>query len=177
MSIQQIGTLLEFCLKTYFPFQGKYYEQVHGAAMGCPISPLIAHLFIEEVKVKALSFAPHPLLLTKAYRLHFGIQEAEHSQQLLQHINIQDPHIQFTVEEPDQEGSLPFLDTLVSPGPNNTLTTSVYRKFIYTDKYLHWDSNHFIMTKHSVFNTLVHRVKVVSTNQQSLQRELEHYKL
>ena len=35
MSIPQIVTLLEFCLKnTYFLFQGKYYEQVHGAAMG-----------------------------------------------------------------------------------------------------------------------------------------------
>ena len=35
MSIQQIVTLLEFCLKnTYFPLQGKYYEQTHGASMG-----------------------------------------------------------------------------------------------------------------------------------------------
>ena len=49
MSIQQIVTLLEFCLKnTYFLFWGKYYEQVHGAAMGFPISPLIANLFMEE---------------------------------------------------------------------------------------------------------------------------------
>ena len=45
MSIQQIMKLLEFCLKnTYFLFQGKYYEQVHGAAMGSPISPIIANL-------------------------------------------------------------------------------------------------------------------------------------
>ena len=62
MSIPQIVTLLEFCLKnTYFLFQGKYYEQVHGAAMGSPISPLIANLFMEEFEVKALSTAPHPL--------------------------------------------------------------------------------------------------------------------
>ena len=49
MSIPQIVTLLELCLKnTYFLFQGKYYEQVHGAAMGSPISPLIANLLTEE---------------------------------------------------------------------------------------------------------------------------------
>ena len=49
MSISQIVTLLEFCLKnTYFLFQGKYYEQVHGAAMGSTISPLIANLFMES---------------------------------------------------------------------------------------------------------------------------------
>ena len=62
MSIQQIIKLLEFCLKnTYFPFQGKYFEQVHGAPMGSPISSLTASLFMEEFEVKALCTAPHPL--------------------------------------------------------------------------------------------------------------------
>ena len=52
MSISQIIKLLEFCLKhTYLLFQGKYYEQIHGAAMGSPISPLIANLFMEEFEV------------------------------------------------------------------------------------------------------------------------------
>ena len=49
MSISQIISLLEFCLThTYFLFQGKYYEQVQGAAMEFPISPLIANIFMEE---------------------------------------------------------------------------------------------------------------------------------
>ena len=68
----------------------------------------------------------------------FVIQKAECSQQLLHHINTQDPHKQFTVEEPDQDGSLPFLDTQVSPGPNNTLITTVYRKPTYTVFSTHW---------------------------------------
>ena len=47
MSIIQIITLLEFCLKdTYLLFQGMYFEQVHGASMGSPIIPLIANLFM-----------------------------------------------------------------------------------------------------------------------------------
>ena len=40
--------------------QGKDYEQVHGAAMGSPLAPLIANLFMEEFEVKALSSSPHP---------------------------------------------------------------------------------------------------------------------
>ena len=41
MTVQQIIYLLEFCLKnTYFVFQGKYYEQLEGATMGSPISPI-----------------------------------------------------------------------------------------------------------------------------------------
>ena len=66
MSIPQITSLLEFCLtNTYFLFQGKYYEQVQGAAMGSPISPLIANIFMEEFEVKALSSIPHPFPLAK----------------------------------------------------------------------------------------------------------------
>ena len=60
MSTPQIVSHLEFCLKnTYFLFTGDYYEQVLGAAMGCPISPLIVNLFMEELKVKAISSFQH----------------------------------------------------------------------------------------------------------------------
>ena len=62
MSIPQITSLPEFCLtNTFFLFQGKYYEQVQGAAIGSPISPLIANIFMEEFEVKALSSIPMPL--------------------------------------------------------------------------------------------------------------------
>ena len=62
MSIPQITSLLEFCLShTYFLFQGKYYEQVQGAAMGSPISTLIANIFMEEFELQPLSSFPHPL--------------------------------------------------------------------------------------------------------------------
>ena len=62
MFIPQITSLLEFCLtNTYFLFQGKYYEQAQGAAMGSPISPLIANIFMGEFEVKALSSISYPL--------------------------------------------------------------------------------------------------------------------
>ena len=160
MSIPQITSLLEFCLtQTYFLFQGKYNQQTQGAAMGSPISPIIANIFMEEFEVKALqSFPNPPSMWLRFVDDTFVINKAEHSQDLLQHINNQDPHIQFTVE-PSQQGSLPFLDTLVTIQPDNTLSTSVYRKPTHTDQYLHWDSNHHITAKHSVYNTLAHRAK------------------
>ena len=81
MSIQQIIKLLEFCLKnTYFLLQGKYYEQVLGAAMGSPISPLIVNLFMEEFEVKALSTAPTLHLWLRFVDDTFVVQKAEHSQ-------------------------------------------------------------------------------------------------
>ena len=69
MSIPQITYLLEFCLtNTYFLFQGKYYEQVQGAAVGSPISPLIANIFMEEFEVKKPLVPPHPLPMAKVCR-------------------------------------------------------------------------------------------------------------
>ena len=152
MSIQQITTLPDFCLtNTYFLFQGKYYEQVQGAAMGSPISPLIANLFMEEFEVKALSCFPHsPSLWLRFVDEHLcHYQGRTHGQPLLHHINNQDQHIQFTVEEPTKQGTLPFLDTLVTIEPYNTFSTTVYRKPTYTDQYLHWDSNHHIIAGQS----------------------------
>ena len=50
--------LLKFCLKnTHFSFQDPFYEQVEGAAMGSPISPIVAKLYMEYFEQKALSFS------------------------------------------------------------------------------------------------------------------------
>ena len=144
--------------------------------MGSPISPLIANLFMEEFEVEALSTCPHPPSLWLRFVDDiFVIIKAEHSQTLLQHMNNQDPHIQFTVE-PTQQGLLHFLDTMVTIQPDNTFSTTVYRKPTHTDQYLHWDSNHHITAKESVYNMLAHRAKVVSSTQDSLDKELHHIK-
>ena len=61
MEVGDIILLLEFCLKnTYFTLQGQFYEQVEGAAMGSPVSPIVANLYMTYLEQKALSTAPHP---------------------------------------------------------------------------------------------------------------------
>ena len=60
MEVGDLILLLEFCLKnTYFSFQGQFYEQVEGAAMGFPVSPIVANLYMEYLEQKALSTASH----------------------------------------------------------------------------------------------------------------------
>ena len=61
MSIYHVSTLLEFCLKNmYFLFQGKYYKQVHGAAVESLICLNVANLCMEEFETKAINTAANP---------------------------------------------------------------------------------------------------------------------
>ena len=51
--------LLGFILTTtYFQFDGQVYRQKFGAAMGSPVSPIIANLFMEDLEQTVLSTAP-----------------------------------------------------------------------------------------------------------------------
>ena len=63
MSVSHITNLLEYCLRsTYFVFQGEYYEQLDGAAMGSPLSPIIANMYMESLRPKPSAQHPtHPL--------------------------------------------------------------------------------------------------------------------
>ena len=54
MSIQHIINLLEFSLNsTSFVFQGQYYQQMEGAAMGSPLSPIVANIFMEQFQKRS----------------------------------------------------------------------------------------------------------------------------
>ena len=66
---------------------------------------------------------------------------------------------------------MPFLDILVTPKEDGSLSTSVFRKPTHTDLYLQWDSQHTISSKYSVAGTLYHRAKTVCSDQQLQKKE------
>ena len=60
MCPEHICKLLSFCLdNTYFVYNGNFYGQKRGAALGSPVSPMVANLYMEYFE-KALSTAPFP---------------------------------------------------------------------------------------------------------------------
>ena len=57
--IPDLCTLVELCLKsTYFQFGEAFYEQVEGAVMGSPLSPVLANIFMEDFETRALETSP-----------------------------------------------------------------------------------------------------------------------
>ena len=104
----------------------------------------------------------------------FVIQREVNKQGFHQHINSVDPALKFTVEDNKEDGSIPFLDTIVKPEAECTLSITVYRKPTHTDQYLQWDSHHYLSAKFSVIHTLCHRAFTVCSNPELLQQEKDH---
>ena len=88
---EQFGNVLELTLDTtYFQYQGKIYQQTYGAAMGSPLSPVIANIFMEEFVLKVLETAAYPPKFWSRYVDDMGvITKKIHVQVLFDHINQQ----------------------------------------------------------------------------------------
>ena len=91
----------------------------------------------------------------------FVIQQGEQKSTFLEYISKVDPTIKFAVEGNKENGAMPFLDTLVKPEADNTLSLTVYRKPIHAYHYLQWDRHHNLVAKHSVISILAHRARTV----------------
>ena len=97
--------------------------------MGSPCSPVVANIYMEYFEELALGpKLPIPIKEWKRYVDDvFSIVPMGKQEELLKYLNSIDPHIKFTVEQPNIEGAIPFLNTL--PKPNgNEISVSVYRK-------------------------------------------------
>ena len=105
----------------------------------------------------------------------FVIHKEVSKQDFLKHINSVDPAIRFTVENNKEGGSIPFLDTIVKPEADGSLSITVYRKPTHTDQYLQWDSHHHLSAKFSVINTLSHKAKTMCRNPVLVQQEMDHF--
>ena len=142
--MQQLVQLTELCLRsTYFKFQSKFYEQTDGAAMGSPLSPIIANLFMEHLQEEAIQSAPsQPTVWTHYVDDTFVIWQHgdEEVARFQRHLNRQSPSIQFTMER-EKEGRIAFLDVLVSKD-GDRLSTTVYRKPTHSDRYIPFHSHH-----------------------------------
>ena len=96
--------LLELSTKgTVFLFDGKYYRQKDGVAMGSPLGPVLANAFLWHHEMKWLEDCPlsfMPIFYARYVDDIFVLlRSAEHVTILAQYFSSKHPNINFTYEE------------------------------------------------------------------------------
>ena len=92
-----------------------------------------------------------------------------HAEEFLQHLNSLAPDLEYTIEHPNPDGGIPFLDILIHPDNS----TSIYRKPTNTNLYTHYASAATMSSKESVVRTLTRRAYKLCSPQH-LNTELQH---
>ena len=174
MDIDDITTLLQFTLSNnYFVFNDIIYKQVHGCAMGSPVSPVVANLCMEEIEESAISNSSVPQKIWKRYVDHsFCIIGKDDVSSFHDTLNSIDTNISFTIET-ECNGKIAFLNTLVSRR-NGAIVVDVYRKPTHTDRYLDFNSHHDNRHKASTASTLLHRALSLPNSAEGKKRELNY---
>ena len=165
-------------LDSYFFFNGDIFQQVDGVAMGSPLGPTLANIFMNHMEKKWLQSCPLDFKPT-LYRRYVDdtfllFKDVQHVSLFLTYLNSQHPNISFT-SEIEENGSLPFLDIQISCNDTN-FVTSIYRKPTFTG--LMSKFNDFAPTeyKSNLISTLICRAYRISSDYVFFNSEVDFLK-
>ena len=148
--------LIRLCVDSNsFSFNGKFYSQIFGVAMGSPLSPVLSNLYMEYFESELLPTLPiRPSLWLRYVDDVFALWPHDPAlfPNFLSSLNNLAPSINFKVEWEDSS-KLPFLDVLVHKS-DSRFTFSVYRKPMHSGMYIHFFSYHPQHVKRSVLLSL-----------------------
>ena len=173
--IDSIMELLTLCLKTTaFQLDDQFFKQTEGIAMGSPLSPIVANIYMEYFEQMALnSFPLAPLTWLRYVDDTWLLWDhgEENAQALLHHLNSLRGSIKFTMEIEEEE-SIAFLDVKVKKLTTGFIT-SVYKKPTNTDLYLHFDSHHPAHVKKGIVKCLHTRASTINNVPENEKKELD----
>ena len=154
--------------RTHFLFNGKIYSQINGVAMGSPVGPLLADIFLVHLEKKLMSqLKQQGVVYWKRYvdDILAIIKNDTDIDQLKTTLNSFHKSIQFTAEL-ETDRSLPFLNILIRRRPNHNTSwflTDIYRKPMYTGLILKWNSSVPLEHKRSAISSMVYTaIRIIS---------------
>ena len=167
--------LLQFATKkSHFIFDAQCYDQIDGVAMGSPLGPVLANIFMchfEEQWLMNSRFCPS-LWFRYVDDTFTMFDSKDNANEFLTFLNSRHDSIKFTLEF-EEDNKIPFLDILLKRCPDNTFSTSVYCKKTFTGLYTKWDSFTPRKYKINLIRTLTYRCFRICSSPSLLQAAIK----
>ena len=155
-----------FCkTNVQFLFNGTFYRQIDGVAMGSCLGPLFANVFVGYMEKKLQTVISDRFLKYFRYVDDVFVLFDECTvdiQSVLQDFNCIHENLKFTLEMEADE-SLAFLDVCISRCSDGSVSTSVFRKCTWSGLYTHFHSFVPVQYKANLVRCLVNRVFRICT--------------
>ena len=166
--------LLACTYNVQFLFNNHIYRQKDGVAMGSPLGPLLADVFMSKLENTQLRETIDELNFYKRYVddiLCISSRDAN-LDAVLAVFNNCHPNINFTCEN-EVNGQISFLDVNICQRQDGSVQRKVHRKNTWNDQYIHFESFVPMKQKRNLIRCLTNRaLKICSTD--TLQKELEY---
>lgn len=176
-----IVDLLECCLKQdFFQFDNVIYKQEDGLAMGNPLSPWLADIFMNDLESKFLELqvdCVRDIVYWGRYvdDIFCLVKCNENNESkvndILNLLNSQNDNIKFTSES-EIDKSLNFLDLTIKR-TNQGLQFSIFRKPTNTDHCIDYFSDHPTAHKLAFFNSMLHRLFIIPLHYNDFKKEVQ----
>ena len=149
-----------------FIFNGGYFCQIDGVAMGSPLGPTLANLFLCHYENIWLDNCPinfRPVYYKRYVDDIFMLfDDAKHVNKFMRYLNSRHPNIEFSKDE-ELDGKISFLDISITKNQGK-FETSIYRKETFSGVYSNFHSFIPLEYKHGLLRTLLHRAYVISSS-------------
>ena len=153
-------------LDTNFIFNNTVYKQTDGVAMGSPLGPAFANIFMSWLETQILEQCPSsykPIFYRRYVDDTFALFTNKASAELfLEFANSFHENVRFTMEN-ETNNKLPFLDILIERTPSG-FATGVYRKPTFTGQGTNFYSSCFYNFKLNSISTLLNRAYALSSD-------------
>ena len=163
--------------ETHFTFNGSIFDQVDGVAMGSPLAPVLANLFMGFHEQNWIEQATNvkPIFYKRYLDDIFAVFESESdADAFYSYLNTRHENIKFTFEK-EKDNKLPFLDILINNNESD-LQTSVFHKKTYTGLLMNYFSFVPNCYKLDLIKLLVDRMYRINNSWTGFDKELKDFK-
>ena len=174
---EEMKKLLQICTKEmHFSFNGVIYRQINGVAMGSPLGPVLANVFMVELEKTLVPQLEESVALWYRYVDDtFTFIKVGEVDNILERLNSFHENIKFTYER-EKDGSIAFLDVKVIRKVNGTFETDIHRKKTDTNIYINWNAFAPKLWKIGTLKGLIRRAFTICSTDEFRNKEISFLK-